>query len=154
MAVAKYRPSLTFEQLQAIVFQIEEYSPTPYNDATRSALKVLKIHIMNIEDGTTSSAYVATGKKPGPANARDILLSGEKVKNTEELKELAASVSNFTLEEALKEARMNKGFGITNRPEVIEIFRQAGIETQEQLATAIEDMNEKEKQSRPEIKWQ
>lgn len=75
----KYRPYLTLAQIQALLECAEDMENCSgyYNENLRPAINNLKMLLLKIDMGATSSAYVPTGNKPGPASQKDILMQGE-----------------------------------------------------------------------------
>ena len=79
MATPKYRPYLTLEELQVTLNALTQYEPEEGESIhLKSATTALRMLMLKIDGGIVSSAYVPTGNKPGPASARDILLSPDK----------------------------------------------------------------------------
>lgn len=74
--IPKYRPSLTADEIDAIIYALENLGnpePTPNAINNISALKNLKLFKMKIDMDMKTPAHVTTGGKTGRPSALDII---------------------------------------------------------------------------------
>jgi hypothetical protein len=115
MATAKYRPTLTMDEITCIIEALEEkesrWNPPSLEVYANSALRNLKMFKFKSEMGVNQPASISTGRKPGPTSARDILLADEPPKP-------------MSLEQAKVAAEMYKNLGVEVPSDITTIINE------------------------------
>lgn len=107
MAVPKYRPTLTMDEIESLIEAADFYEPTceVVKETLKTASRNLKMFKFKADMGVNAPASITTGKKPGPTSARDILLADEKEDTAKQLK-------SMPLEQAKVAAQTYKSLGV------------------------------------------
>lgn len=123
MAVAKYRPTFTMAEINALINSIEamkNYAESEQPIELDSALQTLKMFKFKAELGINKPASITTGSKPGPASKLDIIKQDAEEDIAKKLKEMPYA-------QALTAAETYKQLGI-EVPADIQIILNAHTE--------------------------
>ena len=107
MAVPKYRPTLTMDEIESLIEAADFYETNcpVVTNTLKSASRSLKMFKFKADMGVNAPASITTGKKPGPVSKRDILLS-------EEEDSLEKQLKSMPLEQAKMAAQTYKSLGV------------------------------------------